>query len=117
MWPLELVARGQHVMTVCNACRYCEAYCPVFRAMENRLTFAQQDLTYLATLCHNCGECLYACQYAPPHEFGINVPETLSAVRLESYEEYCWPAALGASFRRHSMRSASVVSLQASAVI
>ena len=61
-------------MTVCNACRYCEAYCPVFQAMENRTSFAKGDLTYLANLCHNCGECLYACQYAPPHEFGINVP-------------------------------------------
>ena len=26
----------QHEMTVCNACRYCEAYCPVFQAMEER---------------------------------------------------------------------------------
>ena len=34
-------------MTVCNACRYCEAFCPVFQAMENRLTFSKVDLTYL----------------------------------------------------------------------
>ena len=66
---------GEHVMTVCNACRYCEQYCPVFPAMEQRLTFGKADLVYLANLCHNCGECLYACQYAPPHEFGINVPQ------------------------------------------
>ena len=78
-------------MTVCNACRYCERYCPVFPAMERRLTFATADLAYLANLCHNCGECLYACQYAPPHEFGINVPRTLAEIRLRSYEEYCWP--------------------------
>src|SRR5262245_28073345 len=80
--PVELVARGQHVMTVCNACRYCEAYCPVFQAMEDRFTFTQADLAYLANLCHGCGECLYACQYAPPHEFGINVPRTLGEIRL-----------------------------------
>ena len=72
---------AQHVMTVCNACRYCEQYCPVFPAMEQRLTFATADLAYLANLCHNCGECLYACQYAPPHEFGINVPRTLAQIR------------------------------------
>ena len=42
--------------------------------MEQRRPFAKADLTYLANLCHNCGECLYACQFAPPHEFGINVP-------------------------------------------
>ena len=33
----ELMRHGEHVMTVCNACRYCEQYCPVFPAMENRL--------------------------------------------------------------------------------
>ena len=93
-----LVTHGRHVMTVCNACRYCEQFCPVFPAIEERLTFAAADLSYLANLCHNCGECLYACQYAPPHEFGINVPRTLAEIRLRSYEEYCWPRAFGAAF-------------------
>jgi citrate/tricarballylate utilization protein len=69
-------------MAVCNACRYCEQYCPVFQAMEQRLSFATADLTYLANLCHNCGECLYACQYAPPHEFSINVPQALARARV-----------------------------------
>ena len=87
-------------MTVCNACRYCEAYCPVFQAMEQRVTFSSGDLTYLANLCHNCGECLYACQYAPPHEFGIDVPRTLSKVRVESYEACTWPAFAAVAFRR-----------------
>jgi citrate/tricarballylate utilization protein len=101
-----IVAHGQHVMTVCNACRYCEQYCPVFPAMEARLVFAEADLNYLANLCHNCGECLYACQYAPPHEFGINVPRTLAEVRLRSYEEYCWPGFLGAAFRANRIITA-----------
>jgi len=87
-------------MTVCNSCRYCEQYCPAFQAMEERVTFAQADLNYLANLCHGCGECLYACQYAPPHEFAINVPKTFAQLRLRSYEQYAWPAALGAAFRR-----------------
>ena len=106
MRPLELVREGQHVLTVCNACRYCEQYCPMFPAMEQRLTFADADLDYLANLCHNCGECLYACQYAPPHEFGINVPRTLAAIRLQSYQEYCWPRALGGMFQRHGVGAA-----------
>ena len=101
----ELTRHGAHVMTVCNACRYCEQYCPVFPAMENRVAFGKADLAYLANLCHNCGECLYACQYAPPHEFNINVPRTLAEIRLRSYEEYCWPRALGAAFRRHHLRT------------
>jgi citrate/tricarballylate utilization protein len=99
-------ARGEHVMTVCNACRYCEQYCPVFPAMEERTVFGKADLTYLANLCHNCGECLYACQFAPPHEFGINVPQTLARIRLRSYEEQCWPRPLGAAFRQHGVSTA-----------
>jgi citrate/tricarballylate utilization protein len=99
----ELLRHGEHVMTVCNACRYCEQFCPVFPAMEKRLTFAKTDLTYLANLCHNCGECLYACQYAPPHEFGINVPRTLAEIRVFSYEDYSWPRFLGAAFRHHGL--------------
>jgi citrate/tricarballylate utilization protein len=99
----DLFRQGEHVMTVCNACRYCEQYCAVFPAMEQRLTFAKADLTYLANLCHNCGECLYACQYAPPHEFGINVPRTLAEIRLRSYEQYCWPAFLAGAFHRHGI--------------
>ena len=96
MLPADPIAHGAHVLTVCNACRYCEQYCPVFPAMEQRATFARVDLAYLANLCHNCGECLYACQYAPPHEFGINVPRTLAEIRLASYEDYAWPRPLAA---------------------
>jgi citrate/tricarballylate utilization protein len=104
MLPLdELTREGAHVMTVCNACRYCEQYCPVFPAMEQRLTFGKADLNYLANLCHNCGECLYACQYAPPHEFAINVPRSLARIRLRSYEEYAWPRPLAAAFRHHTL--------------
>src|SRR6266446_4526590 len=94
----DLIREGQHVMTVCNSCRYCEAYCAMFPAMENRLTFVKGDLTYLANLCHNCGECLYACQYAPPHEFAINVPRSFSALRVESYEASAWPAFAAGAF-------------------
>ena len=96
----DLLGHGQHVMTVCNSCRYCEGYCPVFPAMESRFTFSKVDLAYLANLCHNCGECLYACQYAPPHEFGINVPRTLAQIRARSYEDYCWPKFLAVGFAR-----------------
>ena len=96
----EAMRKAEHEMVVCNACRYCEAYCPVFQAMEQRVTFQRADLTYLANLCHNCGECLYACQYAPPHEFNIDVPRTLSRVRVESYESFAWPSFAATAFRR-----------------
>jgi citrate/tricarballylate utilization protein len=100
-WTLtEVMRKAEHEMVVCNACRYCEAYCPVFHAMEQRVTFQSADLTYLANLCHNCGECLYACQYAPPHEFNIDVPRTFSRVRVESYESFAWPSFASIAFRR-----------------
>ena len=105
MLPDDVIRHGQHVLTICNACRYCEQYCPVFPALEKRRTFAAADLTYLANLCHNCGECLYACQFAPPHEFGINVPSLLADVRTRSYEEQAWPAVLGRAFRRDGFRT------------
>ena len=96
----DAMRKAEHEMVVCNACRYCEAYCPVFQAMEQRVTFPSGDLTYLANLCHNCGECLYACQYAPPHEFNIDVPRTLSKLRVESYESFAWPSFAAVAFRR-----------------
>jgi citrate/tricarballylate utilization protein len=117
MLPVELVRRGAHVMTVCNACRYCEQYCPVFPAMEERRTFAEADLTYLANLCHNCGECLYACQYAPPHEFGINVPRTLAEIRVGSYEAYCWPQPLAIAFRRSGLGTGLALAAGLTAVV
>src|ERR1051325_8818330 len=88
-------------MGICNSCRYCEGYCAVFPAMERRLTFNEADMHYLANLCHNCAECYYACQYAPPHEFGVNVPKVLAEIRAQSYRKYAWPrfvtfSALGA---------------------
>jgi len=82
-------------MQVCNACRYCESFCATFSAMTRRLTFADADIHYLANLCHNCGACLHACQYAPPHDFGINVPQAMARVRLETYTRYAWPAPMG----------------------
>ncbi|HET9652893.1 MAG TPA: tricarballylate utilization 4Fe-4S protein TcuB, partial [Usitatibacter sp.] len=88
------------MMGICNSCRYCEGYCAVFQSMERRVAFDAPALDYLANLCHHCGACLYACQYAPPHEFGVDIPRSLAKVRFASYEKYAWPAALGALYRR-----------------
>ncbi len=88
-----LIAEGARIMTLCNACRYCEGYCAVFPAMERRTIFSADDLNYLANLCHNCGECYPACPYTPPHEYALNVPVTLAKIRAQSYREYSWPGA------------------------
>ena len=96
-----LVAEAERVLAICNACRYCEGYCAVFPALERRLSFTEGDVHYLANLCHNCGSCLYACQYAPPHEFQLDFPRILAQVRGETYRKYAWPAALGRLFGRN----------------
>ncbi|HMA07618.1 MAG TPA: tricarballylate utilization 4Fe-4S protein TcuB, partial [Ramlibacter sp.] len=88
-------------LQVCNACRYCEGFCAVFPAMTRRLEFGKADIHYLANLCHNCGACLHACQYAPPHEFAVNVPQAMAVVRVQTYSEFAWPSALGALYRRN----------------
>jgi citrate/tricarballylate utilization protein len=88
------------VMQICNACRYCEGFCAVFPAMTRRLEFDKADTHYLANLCHNCGSCLYACQYAPPHEFAVNVPVAMAKVRARTYQDYAWPAPLGRLYER-----------------
>lgn len=88
------IREGDRLLTICNSCRYCEGFCAVFPAMERRLHFSEADLHYLANLCHNCAECFYACQYAPPHEFAVNVPKVLAQIRLDSYGKYCRPAVI-----------------------
>ena len=104
----EIVLNGAETevarqMQICNACRYCEGFCAVFPAMTKRLEFGKVDVHYLANLCHNCGACLHACQYAPPHEFAVNVPQAMAKVRLETYADYAWPPALGALYRRNGL--------------
>ncbi|WP_085717636.1 tricarballylate utilization 4Fe-4S protein TcuB [Pseudomonas sp. B28(2017)] len=93
----------QRQMTICNACRYCEGFCAVFPAMTRRLEFTQADIHYLANLCHNCGACLHACQYAAPHEFDVNIPKAMAKVRLDTYAEYAWPQVMGRLYQRNGL--------------
>lgn len=99
----ELHAEARRVMQICNACRYCEGYCAVFPAMERRRAFSSGDLDYLANLCHNCRGCYYACQYAPPHEFGVNLPHTFAELRMANYAHYAWPGAFARLFRGNGL--------------
>lgn len=103
---LALTAEESEVarqMQICNACRYCEGFCAVFPAMTRRLDFVKADIHYLANLCHNCGACYHACQYAPPHEFAVNVPQAMAKLRLETYVDYAWPPAMGTLYRRNGL--------------
>ncbi|MBL8696840.1 MAG: tricarballylate utilization 4Fe-4S protein TcuB [Alphaproteobacteria bacterium] len=104
-------------MAICNACRYCEGLCAVFPAMEMRTAFTDGDLNYLANLCHGCGACYYDCQFAPPHEFAVDVPRVLAQVRADSYAVYAWPRPLAGLFRRNGLAVASAAALAVAAFI
>ena len=97
------LTEANRLMNVCNSCRYCEGLCAVFPAMETKRAFTDGDLNHLANLCHNCGACYHDCQFSPPHEFNVNVPQTFAQVRAESYAHYAWPAAARPLFARHGM--------------
>ncbi len=97
------VQEAARMLGICNACRYCEGYCAVFPAMARRLEFAGADVHYLANLCHQCGACLPACQYARPHAFAVDVPAALAAVRAQTYADYAWPPALGRLYQRNGL--------------
>jgi len=104
-------AEAARVLQICNACRYCEGFCAVFPAMTRRLEFPPADVQYLANLCHSCGACLHACQYAPPHEFAVNVPRSLARVRARSWQQHAWPAAFGQLYQRNGVVVAVVLAL------
>ncbi len=97
----KILKEAGRVMTICNACRYCEGFCAVFPAMELRRTFTEGDLKYLANLCHNCRDCYYACQYAPPHDFDLNFPKAMAELRTETYRDFAWPKSLAKLFDRN----------------
>jgi citrate/tricarballylate utilization protein len=103
MHGTEALVEADRLMVVCNSCRYCEGLCAVFPAMEMRRAFPDGDLNYFANLCHGCGACYDDCQFAPPHEFDVNVPKILAQVRADSYKAYAWPSALSGLFDRNGL--------------
>lgn len=113
----ETLREVERVMVICNACRYCEGFCAVFPAMELRRTFSDQDLRYLANLCHDCRGCYYACPYAPPHEFSVNVPKALGELRVEDYRECSWPGTLAHLFPRNGVAVALITTVSVTVVL
>ena len=104
-------AEVARIMQICNACRYCEGFCAVFPAMTRRLEFGRADVHFLANLCHGCGACLHACQYAPPHAFAVVVPQAMARVRLHTWVEHAWPRAFGSLYHRAGLAVALALSL------
>ncbi|WP_025772000.1 tricarballylate utilization 4Fe-4S protein TcuB [Thioalkalivibrio sp. HK1] len=81
MQAQALIDEGARVMSICNACRYCEGHCALFKAMTSRLEFNAETLDYLSNLCHDCGACYHHCQYAAPHAFDVNIPAVMTELR------------------------------------
>ena len=102
---------ADRMLQICNACRYCEGFCAVFPAMTRRIEFTPSVVNYLANLCHNCGACLHACQYAAPHEFDVNIPRVMAQVRKETYITYAWPKSFGALYKSNGISVSMAVSL------
>ncbi len=117
MHATDALNEADRIMTICNACRYCEGLCAVFPAMELRRTFTSGDLDYLANLCHGCGACYFDCQFSPPHEFAVNVPQTLARVRAESWASHAWPRAFAGLFERNGVVVAVAAALSVAAFI
>ena len=106
----DLLKEADRQLTICNACRYCEGYCAVWPAMELRRTFKDSDILYLANLCFDCRACYYACQFAPPHQFAVNIPEVFSQIRVETYQDYSWPRLL-ARMVKHNTGAAIAITI------
>jgi citrate/tricarballylate utilization protein len=96
-----LILEGRRLLRICNACRYCEGFCAVFPALERRSMFSAADVNYLANLCHNCGECYYACPYTPPHEYALNLPKVLAEIRVEAYAQSAFPRGFSLAYRNN----------------
>jgi citrate/tricarballylate utilization protein len=104
-------------LNICNSCRYCEGYCAVFPALERRTELSLFDVGHLSNLCHDCRACFYACMYAPPHEFGINLPVVLAETRRQTYDaSFPAPGGLGGD-RMTKGFTATVVFVVAAAAI
>jgi citrate/tricarballylate utilization protein len=117
MHGTRILDEADRLMTVCNSCRYCEGLCAVFPAMEMRRSFSDGDLNYFANLCHACGACYTDCQFSPPHEFNVNVPQTLAIARAESYAAYAWPRAFSGAFARNGLVISLISALSVAAFI
>ena len=118
MHATRTLEEADRLMTVCNSCRYCEGLCAVFPAMEMRRAFSDGDLNYLANLCHACGACYTDCQFSPPHEFNVNVPQVLAQVaRANPTHAYAWPRAFSGAVRAQRLVISSIAALSVAAFI
>ena len=91
---LTPTARARQMLTVCNACRYCEQFCPVFPAIERRTVVpGSPTCTIWPTSATTAASASTRASTRRRIPFGVNLPRALAEVRVESYRGYCWPPA------------------------
>ncbi len=98
----DATKEAERALRLCSACMFCDDYCAVFPAIAGKHDFSLTDVSFLANLCHNCRGCYHACQYAPPHEFAVNLPQALARVRSRSYAGFARPRWLGRAFAHNA---------------
>lgn len=108
---MDLTQEARRNAEVCNACRYCEGFCPVFPAIQTQREFSDEYIDYLSNLCHNCTACYHACQFTTPHVYDINVPQALTKVRANTYQKFVWPRFMAGTFERNGTFVALVATL------
>jgi len=113
----DLFAEAERQLKVCNSCRYCAGYCPVWPALELRTAMTQGDITHLSNLCHDCRDCFTACMYTAPHEFDLNPPAIFTQVRERTYAHYVWPARVPGVLRGRGGLAAAFLAICALLVI
>ncbi len=113
----EALTEADRLMTICNSCRYCQGLCAVFPTMELRRDFTEGDLNYMANLCHACGACYADCQFSPPHDFDVNIPKTMAALRAETYSTYAWPRMLSGLFEKNGLAISIITALSVAGFI
>jgi citrate/tricarballylate utilization protein len=105
MHGTRILDEADRLMTVCNSAATARAVRGI-SAMEMRPLLLRRRPQLFANLCHACGACYVDCQFSPPHEFNVNVPQTLAIARAESYAAYAWPRAFAGCLRAMGLSSA-----------
>ncbi len=91
----------RRIMQICNACRYCEGYCAVFPPWKDAVNLALATPPIWPIYVTIAGRVTTLANMPPPHEFGVNVPQTLAERRIDSYADYAWPPAMGRVFEKN----------------
>lgn len=92
----DLDTEFKRVMDICNGCRLCDALCPPFTDVFDRIDqeddkqtaagigqenpvhqLKEQDYKNVVDTCYQCKLCYPKCPYTPPHQYMLDFPRLL----------------------------------------